>query len=86
MNSNRNNILLKIRVNNNEDVVNNTILRIDNDFYKLNDLEVIDVDDYKYFVVDNYILKGYETVKYDVSFLTINNDYVIDNLNYDFYV
>ena len=86
MNSNRNNILLKIKVNNNEDVINNTILRIDNDFYKLNDLEVIDVYDYKYFVVDNYILKGYETVKYDVSFLTINNDYVIDNLNYDFYV
>lgn len=86
VNSNRNNILLKIKVNNNEDVINNTILRIDNDFYKLNDLVVIDVDDYKYFVVDNYILKGYETVKYDVSFLTINNDYVIDNLNYDFYV
>lgn len=33
VNSNRNNILLKIKVNNNEDVINNTILRIDNDFY-----------------------------------------------------
>lgn len=33
VNSNRNDILLKIKVNNNEDVINNTILRIDNDFY-----------------------------------------------------
>lgn len=54
------------------------------DFFKivLHISLVVFVVIYSYIIINGFDIK----IKYDVSFLTINNDYVIDNLNYDFYV
>ncbi len=54
------------------------------DFFKivLHISLVVFVVIYSYIIINSFDIK----IKYDVSFLTINNDYVIDNLNYDFYV
>ena len=54
------------------------------DFFKivLHISLVVFVVIYSYIIINSFDIK----IKYDVSFLTINNDYVIYNLNYDFYV
>jgi len=79
-----NNKTLSFKINkDNEYIKNNAILYIDNNFYKLSNLNYIEDECFRYYNIDNINFKGYETKEYNFKILLkeeINNNY----LNYEF--
>lgn len=79
---NINNLLIKISKDN-DSLKNNTIIKINENYYELNNLECIEDDYFYYFKIENIDFNGYETKEYKLKILlkeNINNEY----LNYEF--
>ena len=84
-NNNTSKLIVKINKNN-ELFKNNTILKIDDNYYVLNDLDYYNDKDYTYIILDEFTFDGYETKELSVKLLTkdkVNTD-IYTYLNYEF--
>ena len=84
--SDKNNItLLTLKVEKeNKMLINNTIIKIDNEFYEINKLDYKEDDNYFYFIIENLDFNGYETKEYNVKVLMKENDDINEYLDYEF--
>ena len=80
-----NNTLLTLKVEKeNKMLINNTIIKIDNEFYEINKLDYKEDDNYFYFIIENLDFNGYETKEYNVKVLMKENDDINEYLDYEF--
>ena len=80
-----NNTLLTLKVDKeNTLLINNTIIKIDNEFYEINKLDYKEDDNYLYFIIGNLDFNGYETKEYNVKVLIKENNDINEYLDYDF--
>ena len=85
--STNNSVKLVLRINkDNELFKNNTILKIDNKYYNLSELNSVINNNYMYIIIDNYTFSSYETKKLEVKILSKEkpNQNIVEYLNYEF--
>lgn len=79
---NINNLLFKISKNN-DNLKNNIIININDNYYDLKELKCLKDDFFYYFIIDELDFDAYETKEYKIKILlkeNINNEYI----NYEF--
>ena len=85
--SKKSNVKLVIKIDRNNMLFkNNTVLKIDNNYYNLDDLGFKSDNNYMYIFINNYEFNSYETKEFEIKLLTKEsiNYNIYDYLNYEF--
>lgn len=81
-----NNTLLTFKINKeNTNLINNTIIKIEDKYYEINKLNYKEDEIYYYFILENISFNSYETKEYDIKVLLKEEQYNINNyIDYEF--
>lgn len=81
-----NNTLLTFKINKeNKNLINNTIIKIEDKYYEINKLNYKEDEIYYYFILEYISFNSYETKEYDIKVLLKEEQYNINNyIDYEF--
>lgn len=81
-----NNTLLTFKINKeNTNLINNTIIKIEDKYYEINKLNYKEDENYYYFILENINFNSYETKEYNIKVLLKEEQYnTINYIDYEF--